>query len=290
MAFSVFHNPNQSCLGNLPLSNPRVRAFHRTLPDYAPTPLVSLPDLAKTLGVQAVFLKNETSRLGLPAFKILGASWATARAVTKCLDIPEGAGFDLNALQDGAQLAGLVLYAATEGNHGRAVARMAKYLGIAARIFIPKVSDEDVKSKIESEGAKVVIWDGSYDDAVVATKEAAKNHEGGKGLLISDTALVEGEEIAQWIVEGYQTMFEEIEEQADELRDLITHVITPVGVGSLCQAVVTHFKRPERERSVEVVTVEPVEAACLKASLEANKATSVDVGYTICSGMCCGTV
>jgi len=290
MTSPVFHNLNQTCLANLPSPEPSVRAFHRTLPDYAPTPLVSLPELANSIGVRAVLLKNETSRLGLPAFKILGASWATARAVKKLLNVSEGQSFGLDDLKNAAQAAGLVLYAASEGNHGRAVARMASYLGISARIFIPKMCDEAVKRKIESEGAEVVIWDGSYDDAVLGTKEAATKHEGGKGLLISDTALVEGDEVAQWIVDGYQTMFDEIEEQAAELRDLITHVLTPVGVGSLCQGVVTHFKRPERKRNVDVITVEPVVAACLKASLEANKVTSVDAGYTICSGMCCGTV
>ena len=290
MSPSIFINPNQRSLTSLSSPNPKVRAFHRTLPDYAPTPLVSLPELAKSLGVQAVLLKNETSRLGLPAFKILGASWATARAVAKRLNVPEERAVGLDDLKAGAQAAGLVLYAATEGNHGRAVARMAKLIGISARIFVPKVSDEAVKNNIESEGAEVVIWNGTYDDAVVGTKEAAKSHDGERGLLISDTALVEGEEVAQWIVDGYQTMFDEIEEQAGDLKGLITHVLTPVGVGSLCQAVVTHFKRPDRKRNVDVVTVEPVEAACLKTSLEANTMTSVDVGYTICSGMCCGTV
>jgi len=134
-----------------------------------------------------------------------------------------------------------------------------------------------------------VIWDGSYDDAVLAAKAAAEVHEGGKGLLISDTALVEGDEVAGWIVEGYQTMFEEVEEQLLELGEEVTHVVTPVGVGSLCQAVVTRFKAAGR-REVEVVCVEPVEAACLKRSLEEGRMVSVEVGYTICSGMCCGTV
>jgi diaminopropionate ammonia-lyase len=291
---NVFINKNRAPLQNLPPPNPAVRDFHRSLPHYAPTPLISLPSLAQELGIRHLLLKNETSRLGLPAFKILGASWATAKAVSKRLGLNQDgpAGLGLEVLAEKAQNAGLTLYAATEGNHGRAVARMAKYLGIKARIYVPSVSDEDVKGNIESEGAEVVVWDGDYDGAVLATKAGAERQEGERGLLISDTALVAGDEVVQWIVEGYQTMFKEIEEQILEMgisEREVTHVLSPVGVGSLCSGVVTHFGAPERGVRPEVVTVEPTVAACLKASLEKGEMSSVEVGYTICSGMCCGT-
>jgi diaminopropionate ammonia-lyase len=265
------------------------REFHQSLPDYAPTPLISLPEIAKELGIRLLLLKDETSRLGLPAFKILGASWATARAVSKRLQLGHES-LNLQALKDHAQAADLTLYAATEGNHGRAVARMAKYLGIKARIFFPDSSDEAVRGNITKEGAEIVVLGGSYDQAVIATKAAAENHEDGKGLLISDTALEVKDETAQWIVDGYQTMFLEIEEQIAEFTtENITHILSPVGVGSLCQAVVTYYGNDRKLGSPHIITVEPVEAACLKASLEAGKMTSIEVGYTICTGMCCGT-
>jgi diaminopropionate ammonia-lyase len=101
-----------------------------------------------------------------------------------------------------AQAEELVLYAATDGNHGRAVGRMAKYLGIKARIFVPTMVDEEAKSKITSEGATVEVINGDYDKTVLDTKLAAEEHEGGKGLLISDTALEVDDEIPRWIVEG----------------------------------------------------------------------------------------
>jgi diaminopropionate ammonia-lyase len=293
MSSDIYINKKRSSLQDLRPPNPAVRVFHQSLPHYAPTPLVSLPEIAKELGIRHLLLKNETSRLGLPAFKILGASWATAQAVSKRLNLhpdDSSGGIKLQEISAKAKAADLALYAATEGNHGRAVARMAKYLGIKARIFVPAMSDDAVKGNITSEGADVVVWDGSYDQAVLAAKAGAENHADGKGLLVSDTALIAGDETAQWIVDGYQTMFDEIEEQIGSFTsEGITHVLSPVGVGSLCQAVVTHFGSSTRSAKPSIITVEPTQAACLKSSLEASKMISIDVGYTICSGMCCGT-
>lgn len=132
----------------------------------------------------------------------------------------------------------------------------------------------------------------SYDQTVLVTKLAAEKHEGGKGLLISDTALDVKDEIPRWIVEGYQTMFDEIEEQILEVtgQQRITHVVTPVGAGSLASATVSHFERTPRSEKPVIVTVEPESAACMKASLEAGKMASVNATYTICTGMCCGTL
>jgi diaminopropionate ammonia-lyase len=293
---SVYINTNRKTLTALPSHNPKVRIFHESLPHYHPTPLVSLPEIAQELGIKHLLVKDESSRLGLTAFKILGASWATAKAVAKYVG-PETLGtmdeLSLKNLASVAQTADLVLYAATDGNHGRAVGRMAKYLGIRARIFIPSMVDEETKLKITSEGAAIEVVDGSYDQAVVVTKLACEKHDGGKGLLISDTALDVEDEIPQWIVEGYQTMFDEIEEQVREAtgQQTITHVVGPVGAGSLACSIVTHFERTQRSTHLPtIITVEPESAACLKASLEAGKMASVDATYTICTGMCCGTL
>jgi diaminopropionate ammonia-lyase len=301
MSSRIFINQNRNPLPPFPTPNAEVRVFHESLPQYKPSPLVSLREVAKDIGVSHVLLKDESSRLGLSAFKILGASWATARAIIKKLDLANkdgiqsndsSADISLQKLAPAAQAADLTLYAATDGNHGRAVARMAKYLGIKARIFVPSMLDEEAKSKIANEGATVEVFAGDYDQTVVATKAAAEKHLDGMGLLISDTALEIGDETAQWIVDGYQTMFDEIEEQVLEITrgDRLTHVITPVGVGSLAQAVVTHFGRTSRAERTSVVTVEPRTAACLKTSLEAGQMMSINAEYTICSGMCCGTL
>ncbi|KAE9378059.1 pyridoxal-phosphate dependent enzyme family [Stipitochalara longipes BDJ] len=296
---SVYINTSPKHINGLKSRNPKIRIFHESLPHYRPTPLVSLPEIAQQLGIRYLLVKDESSRLGLTAFKILGASWATARAVAKHVGLESKADpgdfeseLSLQNLASVAQNADLVLYAATDGNHGRAVGRMAKYLGIKARIFVPAMVDEEAMSKIRSEGATVEVINGDYDQTVIFTKLAAEKHEGGKGLLISDTALDVEDEIPQWIVEGYQTMFDEIEEQIIQAtgQNVITHIVTPVGAGSLASSVVTHFERTSRSAKPTIVTVEPESAACLKASLEAGTMTSVHATYTICTGMCCGTL
>lgn len=291
---SIHINRNRKPLPNLPPPSPEVRVFHRSLPHYQPTPLISLPEIAKELGISHFLLKNESSRLGLPAFKILGASWATARAVSKRLGISisvNDAEPPVQRLSGTAKAADLVLYAATDGNHGRAVARMAKYLGIKSKIYVPLMVDDETITKIANEGAEVEVWPGDYDSTVIETKAAAAKHADGKGLLVSDTALKIEEETPQWMVDGYQTLFEEIDEQIKDVTNSpITHVLTPLGVGSLCQATCTHYQRAEGAEKADVVTVEPVTAACFKTSLEAGKPVTVETGYTICTGMCCGTV
>ena len=295
MSSNIYINSNQKPPQNLPPPNPEVRAFHRSLPEYNLTPLVSLPEIAKELGISHFLLKNESSRLGLPAFKILGASWATARAVSKRLNIPISANdpgeSPIQRLAGAATAADLTLYAATDGNHGRAVARMATYLGIKARIYVPLMVDSETIAKISSEGATVEVWQGDYDQTVIATKDAAAKHPDGGGLLISDTALEIEEETPRWMVDGYQTMFEEIDEQIKDVTNKpVTHVLTPLGVGSLCSATCTHYRRADGGQKVEVVTIEPVAAACFKTSLEAGRPVTVETEYTICTGMCCGTV
>ncbi|KAG0651829.1 hypothetical protein D0Z07_1086 [Hyphodiscus hymeniophilus] len=297
MSSSIYIIPNRKPLLDLPPPNPEIRPFHRSLPHYQPTPLVSLPSFAEELGISHFLLKDESSRLGLPAFKILGASWATAKAVSKRLNIPISSGDAelslIERLGEAATTAGLTLYAATDGNHGRAVARMAGYLGIKAKIYVPLMVDQETIAKIESEGKhiEVIVWQGDYDQTVVSTKMAVTTHHDGKGLLISDMALDVEEETPKWVVDGYQTMFEEIDEQITAITEKrITHVLTPLGVGSLCSAACAHFGRSDGTGMVEIVTVEPVAAACFMSSVDAGKMVSVETGYTICTGMCCGTV
>src|SRR5437764_15218477 len=100
--------------------------FHRELAGYAPTRLVDASELARYLGVGKVWVKDESSRLGLPSFKILGASWATYQMLTSRLGggLADWADLDDLAARLGP-LRPLTLVAATDGNHGRAVAHVA---------------------------------------------------------------------------------------------------------------------------------------------------------------------
>ena len=213
----------------------KAREFHSSMPGYRPTPLVDLPAVATELAVGAVLVKDESERLGLPAFKILGASWAVNCALSKHGGYAEPA-TNLADLRSRIGNAPVTLVTATDGNHGRAVARMAHHLGLAARIYVPAGTSEKTLKAIAGEGVKVVETELRYDDVVrtAASSTANKPDE----ILIQDTAWPGYEEIPQWIVDGYDTMFSEIDAQLGErVPDLIA---VPTGVGSLLLAALRH--------------------------------------------------
>jgi diaminopropionate ammonia-lyase len=189
---AMYRNPSAaSWKYNSPGPNPEVEPFHRSLPDYAVTPLIPLPGLAKELGLGHVLLKDESNRLGLPAFKILGASWAVHKAVAAKCGIPLTS--TLEQVGVAAKTLGIRLVTCTEGNWGRAVARMGKYLGLAAIIFVPNFMDRATQQKIESEGAEVVVVDGDYDHSIECAKAEAEKG----GMLIMDVSWKGYEEIPE---------------------------------------------------------------------------------------------
>lgn len=170
----------------------RIGVLHERLPGFAPTPLISVDSIAREIGVKHVFVKEESSRAGLPAFKILGASWATYRSVARAVDT--AIGLSLEDLAVAARKKGIKLFAATDGNHGRAVARMAKLLGLESDIFVPAILDRLTQDLISSEGARVIVVDGDYDFTV---QQAHLRSQVPDGLLIQDTAFEGYTDIAQ---------------------------------------------------------------------------------------------
>lgn len=244
-------------------------SYHRSLPGYAPTPLVELSALAAELGVGRVFAKDESTRLGLPAFKALGASWAVERALAT------------------APLAATVV-TATDGNHGRAVAKFSRLAGRSARIYIPKggIHPHAVQA-IADEGAEIVQVEGRYDDAVAAAAHSASR---GGDILVQDTSWEGYEQVPGWIVEGYDTLFAEIDEQLDELGVAVPDlVMVPTGVGSLLHSAVAHYRRPSSTPGTAIVAVEPTAAACITASIDAGEPVTVATSHTVMSGLNCGT-
>lgn len=249
--------------------SPAAAAFHRTLPGYAPTRLLALPELAQAFGVAHVFAKDETSRLSLPAFKGLGASWAVHRALATH---PAGTG--------------VTVVTATDGNHGRAVARFARLAGQRASIFVPVGVSAFAIAAIRDEGAQVTQVNGTYDEAVAAAALAAAAPQ---HVLVQDTAWEGYETVPGWIVEGYDTMFVEIDAQLRAAGiaapDL---VVVPTGVGSLLQAALAHYRCGDA--STAVVSVEAAQSgACMAVSLAAGKPVTVPMSTTIMAGLNCGT-
>jgi diaminopropionate ammonia-lyase len=244
---------------------------HRRLPGYAPSPMLETEALARRLGLGRVFFKVERSRFGLPSFKLLGASWAVYRALGSHL------GMELEPWKDVTELAAklrpalpISLAAATDGNHGRAVARMARLLGLGATIFVPRGTAAARISAIRAEGADCTVVDGDYDAAVA--RAAAEADE--RTLVISDTAWPGYETVPAWVQEGYATLFDELDAQLAAIGGQPTHVLVPIGVGALGAACVRHVGEAGHEQS-KVVGVEPLGAACVLASLREGRPVSV---------------
>ena len=263
------------------------RSFHASLPGYSPTPLVGLPSLAEELGVSRVLVKDESSRLGLPAFKVLGASWAVSRVVARRAGLAGTPG--LAALKEAAGGAPLTLVTATDGNHGRAVAKMASLLGIRSYVVVPQVMSDQAAAGIAAEGADVVRNDGDYDAALRRAAGHARTHPDAE--LVQDVAWPGYEEVPGWIVEGYATLCLEVDEAM--ARDGLGRpglVVVPVGVGSLAQAVIAHYRSRGTDPAPGVLSVEPDTAACALASLRRGGPCSVRTRDTIMTGLNCGTL
>ena len=220
--------------------------YHRALPGYAPTPLVEAPQLAKEWGVGSVRLKFEEQRFGLPAFKFLGVSWAAQGLLGEPPHGPD-----------------LELVAATDGNHGRAVARVARTAGLRATILVPAGTARARIDAIAGEGAVVEVIDGSYDDAVRRSAQMA----GPRRLVLSDTSWPGYEEVPHQVIEGYATIFHEVDEQGGGAVDI---AVVPIGVGALAAAAARHLAGRAR-----LVGVEPTGAACVLESARAGEITEV---------------
>jgi len=261
--------------------------------------------------VGRVFVKDESARLGLPAFKVLGASWAVARilagssapAAAPATAGPADAGprpaagaatedLSVAALRRAAAGRPVELVTATDGNHGRAVAWMSRLLGLRARVFVPWAVPAGARAGIVGEGAAVTVVDGSYDRAV--ERAAAYAVAGPARVLVQDSAWPGYEQVPGWIVEGYGTLLREVDAQLAGCGLPGPGLVSvPVGVGSLAQAVVAHYRSRPRESGSPgpaVLAVEPESAACLLASLQAGAPRSVPTPGTVMAGLDCGTV
>jgi diaminopropionate ammonia-lyase len=262
-------------------------SFHARLPGYEPTALIEVPELARLLDVEKVWIKDESSRLGLPSFKIMGASWAVYRALERHVDgWPEWRRLD-DLVKAITPYRPLALAAATDGNHGRAVARMAKLLRLDARIFVPAGTAAARIEAIEGEGASCEVVGGTYDDAVARSAEEASDN----CLVISDTSWPGYEDVPGWVIEGYSSIFFEIDDELARREETGPDlVIIQLGVGALGAAAARHFRRSGVRPSPVLVGVEPEGAACVLASMEAGRIVTVPGPHTsIMAGLNCGT-
>ncbi len=221
--------------------------------------------------------------LGLPAFKILGASYATIRVLEQTFGV-KYSGIE-NFKKNLSEIGNLRLVTATDGNHGRAVAHVANLLGLKATIYVPKHTKQARIDAIKSEGAELVVVDGNYDHAV----DIAASQD---GIIIQDTGYPGYENIPRYIVEGYSTMFFEIEEQLT--RQNLPYpdvIIAPIGVGSFISAVVQFYKSSIQKIHPIILGVEPKQAGCAFEAIKEDKIIELGGPYeSVMAGLSCGKI
>ncbi|SEU10905.1 diaminopropionate ammonia-lyase [Enterocloster lavalensis] len=270
----------------------KARAFHESFPQYTTTPLTRLDRMAAYLGLKEVYVKDESYRFGLNAFKVLGGSFAMARYIAgeTGRDVSELPYSVLTSDKLREEFGQATFFTATDGNHGRGVAWAAGRLGQKAVVHMPKGSTQTRLENIAKEGAQVDIQEMNYDDCVrLAAKEADETE---RGVIVQDTAWDGYEEIPSWIMQGYGTMAMEAGEQLKGYGcDRPTHVFVQAGVGSLAGAVVGYFTNLYPDNPPTFVVVEADAAACLCKGAAAGDGDPRIVDgdmQTIMAGLACG--
>lgn len=266
----------------------KARNYHKSFPVYKETPLRELKQLAKHIGIKDIFVKDESYRFGLNAFKVLGGSFAIGTYIANQLgvDIAELDYEKIISKETRDKLGKVTFISATDGNHGRGVAWTAHQLKQDCVIHMPKGSAKERLENILAEGAKADITDLNYDDAVrLAGKEAQENG----WVMVQDTSWPGYEEIPTAIIKGYTTMALEAYEQLRGIKP--THIFVQAGVGSFATAVTGFFSAVYGEERPIITIVEPEEAACIFKTMKADDGKLHPVTgdmNTIMAGLACG--
>ena len=264
--------------------------FHKQIQGYEKTPLVSLTHLAEKWGVKGIYVKDESKRFSLNAFKGLGGSYAMFRTICETLDIdPESV--SLKDLTEGVyqnRISELAFATCTDGNHGRGVSWAAGIFGCKAHVYMPYGSREVRAEAIRKAGpAEVEITDLNYDDTVLYAREMSEKNG---WIMIQDTAWDGYEKIPAWIVQGYLTMAAEAAEDLDALQTVPTHIFLQAGVGAMAGGVLAYFVNRYNDHKPVVTIVEPDVADCVYQSVKAGEMRSVEgTPVTIMAGLNCGT-
>jgi diaminopropionate ammonia-lyase len=257
-------------------------------PGYAATPLVRLDDLAARLDLGTVWLKDETKRFGVDSFKALGAGYALGRVLTGMLSGTLGRDVSVSDLLHGShreRTASLTAVAASDGNHGRALAWASRLFGCRCIVFVPPQVSGGRRAAITDLGAEVVEVAGTYDDAVrVAAEGAVRNG----WIEVSDTAHGGDDRVPRLVMEGYTTLVREIT-AAHAGQPPFTHVFLQAGVGGLAGSILDAAACSPALRDAAGIVVESNRAGCLFASARAAALTGVRGSLaTDMDGLACG--
>lgn len=265
------------------------RAFHAQLPRYEMTPLKRLSHLATRLGLGSIWVKDESARFRLNAFKALGGSFAIYRFICEKVNRPNLSYADLMSDEIRASLGDITFTSATDGNHGKGLAWAARKLGFPCVIYVHKNTSQARIAAIAEYGAEVRVVDGNYDDAVRQCEEDARVNG---WQVISDTSWPGYEDVPMWVMQGYTTLLAETQEQL-AAQGIVkpTHIILQAGVGAFAAAMIAFYKKLFGADAPISVVVEPRTAACLFHSMEIGDGQPHSVSGdldTIMAGLACG--
>lgn len=263
-------------------------SFHSSFPEYQETPLVELHQLAVNLGIKSIYIKDESKRFGLNAFKVLGGSYAIARDIMDRLALAEEElTYDKLTSPEVLDKLGKVTYiTATDGNHGRGVAWTANRLGKDCVVYMPQGTAPERLENIRKLGADASIKECNYDGAVRMAHEQAEEHG---WRVIQDTSWAGYEEIPTRIMQGYTTLGHEFVKQLAGVRP--THVFLQAGVGALAGAVTAFLADYYGKERPTIIIVEPHQADCLYRTAQRNDGRLYYAQGrldSIMAGLCCG--
>ena len=249
----------------LPERRAAARAAITGFEGYQPTPLHRLTGLAQALGVDELWLKDESGRFGLGSFKALGGAYAVVHLLRERLGDDVSIA-DVAAGRAASRVRDITVCCATDGNHGLAVAWGARRAGAGCTVFLPEPVSEGRERAIAAQGADIVRVDGSYDEAVRACADEA---EAQGWLLVSDTSHAGGDEAPSRVMHGYAMLVDEI--GAALAGPTPTHLFVQAGVGGLAAAVIGAFRQDRGGDTPRGVVVEPTNADCLYQSAVAGR-------------------
>lgn len=264
--------------------------FHKSFPQYKKTPLVELKELSKEIGLKNFYIKDESYRFGLNAFKVLGGSYAIGSYIAEKIgkDINELPYEKLISEEIRKKLGDIIFVSATDGNHGRGIAWTANKLKQKSKIFMPKGSSTERLKNIRTENSDADIYEYNYDDCVrLANKYAEENN----GILVQDTSWKGYEKISRLIMQGYMTLAYEAYQDLKTKNELPTHIFIQAGVGALASAVTGFFSTMMKDNLPIIAVVEPNKANCLYRTALADDGKLHNVTGdmdSIMAGLCCG--
>lgn len=262
-----------------------VKRYHESFKDYHETKLVSLDSLSQHLGLSKIYVKDESSRFNLNAFKVLGAAYAVGKALAERLgvdihDLP----FEEMKKRVKEELSDITLVATTDGNHGRGISWMGKQLGLKVIVYMPKGTTKNRLDHIRKLGASCTITEMNYDETVRWVAIEAKHHS---WLIIQDTAWEGYEEVPLWIMQGYSTMAGEVIESLG--NTIPTHIFLQAGVGAFAGVMSEVFHNAYKENMPKIILVEAESADCFYQSAKEERPVVCKGNlYTIMAGLACG--